>query len=38
MGKPLNQQLIVAKTRIENISLVKNLNLWGMEIDDISIL
>ena len=36
--KPLTSQMISNKTRTDNISMIKALNLWGNEIDDISIL
>jgi Leucine-rich repeat (LRR) protein len=38
MGKPLTQELIAAKTKTEQIHLIKNLNLWGNDLDDLSII
>ncbi|EGR33402.1 leucine rich repeat protein [Ichthyophthirius multifiliis] len=38
MGKPLTEDLIKQKTKTEAIHLVKNLNLWGQELDDLHVL
>ncbi|EAR89772.1 C21orf2 (macronuclear) [Tetrahymena thermophila SB210] len=38
MGKPLTEELIIQKTKCSSLSQIKNLNLWGSDIDDISIL
>ncbi|EGR30282.1 leucine rich repeat protein [Ichthyophthirius multifiliis] len=38
MGKPLTAELIKQKAKTEAIHLVKSLNLWGQEIDDLRVL
>ena len=38
MSKPLTKELILTRTKAENLESVKNLNLWGNEIDDVRIL
>lgn len=38
MSKPLTEDLILMRTKVGNLELIKNLNLWGNEIDDVSIL
>ncbi|KAL4495132.1 hypothetical protein ABPG72_007239 [Tetrahymena utriculariae] len=38
MGKPLTEELIIQKTKCSSLSQIKNLNLWGSDIDDITIL
>lgn len=38
MGGELTEKIIRAKTRLENLAEIKNLNLWGQELDDVSIL
>ena len=37
MSKPLTAELICMKTKASNLESVKNLNLWGNEIDDVRI-
>ena len=37
MSKPLTAELICLKTKAGNLESVKNLNLWGNEIDDVRI-
>ncbi|OMJ81759.1 hypothetical protein SteCoe_17700 [Stentor coeruleus] len=37
MSKPLTAELIIMKTKAGNLENVKNLNLWGNEIDDVRI-
>lgn len=37
MSKPLTAELICVKTKASNLESVKNLNLWGNEIDDVNI-
>jgi Leucine-rich repeat (LRR) protein len=37
MSKPLTSDLILQKTKASNLESVKNLNLWGNEIDDVRI-
>lgn len=36
-GQELTANLILQKTKVDNLSQVKNLNLWGMDLQDISI-
>jgi hypothetical protein len=38
MRHPLTPELIIAKTKTESLHLVKNLNLWGNNIDDLKVL
>jgi len=38
MGKPLNMDLIVSRAKTDNLYLIKKINLWGNEIDDVKIL
>jgi hypothetical protein len=38
MAKPLTEDLILMRTKAGNLELIKNLNLWGNEIDDVSVL
>ena len=38
MSKPLTAELIIQRTKASNLEGVKNLNLWGNEIDDVRIL
>ena len=38
MGKPLTAELVINKTKTESLHLVKNLNLWGNDIDDLKVL
>ena len=38
MGKPLTAELILQRTKADSLENVKNLNLWGNEIDDIRII
>lgn len=38
MSKPLTKDLIVSKTKTEQLASIKNLNLWGNDIDDLKIL
>lgn len=37
-GVPLTESLILQKTKLESLAAVKNLNLWGSEISELSIL
>ena len=34
----LNEELVLQKTRSENLASVRNLNLWGSDLSDVSIL
>lgn len=34
----LTEQIIKGKTRLDKLEEVKNLNLWGQDLDDVSIL
>ncbi len=38
MGKSLTPELIVQRSKTDNFEKIKNLNLWGNELDDVSIL
>lgn len=38
MEKPLTVELIHAKTKTDSLASIKNLNLWGNELTDLSIL
>ena len=38
MSKPLTADLILQRTKAGNLESVKNLNLWGNDIDDVRIL
>lgn len=35
---PLTEKMILGKTRAERLADVKNLNLWGQDLSDVSIL
>jgi hypothetical protein len=34
----LTEEMVLAKTRAEDLAAVKNLNLWGSDLTDVSIL
>jgi len=38
MGKPLTQDLVLLRSKADRLDSVRNLNLWGNDIDDVSIL
>ena len=38
MGKPLTAELVLLRSKCDNLLTVKNLNLWGNEIDDVKLL
>lgn len=38
MGKPLTAELIAQKTKNDQLYSIKNLNLWGNDIDDLKVL
>ena len=38
MGKPLTSELVLLHSKCDGIFTVKNLNLWGNEIDDVKLL
>jgi hypothetical protein len=38
MSKKLTTQLILAKTKSDNLINLKNLNLWGNDLDDLALL
>ena len=38
MGKPLTQDLVLLRSKADRLDSVKNLNLWGNDIDDVSII
>jgi len=37
-GKPLTRDLIVTKCKTDKLGAIKNLNLWGNDLDDLSLL
>lgn len=38
MGKPLTQELIIQKTKCDSLLQIKNLNMWGNDLDDLKAL
>eukprot|EP01017_Pseudomicrothorax_dubius_P027738 TRINITY_DN3235_c0_g2_i1.p1 TRINITY_DN3235_c0_g2~~TRINITY_DN3235_c0_g2_i1.p1 ORF type:complete len:270 (+),score=47.89 TRINITY_DN3235_c0_g2_i1:118-927(+) len=38
MSKKMTAELVAAKSKCDNLSMVRNLNLWGNDIEDVSIL
>lgn len=38
MGKPLSPDLIMMRSKCDRLDMVKNLNLWGNDISDVSVL
>lgn len=38
MGKELSSEMIMARCKTDNLALIKNLNLWGNEITDVSLI
>ena len=38
MGKTLTPELLLQKCKTDKLSSIKNLNLWGNDLDDLSIL
>jgi hypothetical protein len=38
MGKPLSEDLIKMRGKTDNLALIENLNLWGSELNDVSLL
>ncbi len=38
MGKSLTADLVLSKSKCDNLLAVKNLNLWGNDIDDMKLL
>ena len=38
MGKPLISELVLARSKSENLQNVKNLNLWGNDLEDMRLL
>jgi Leucine-rich repeat (LRR) protein len=38
MSKPLTIQLVQQKTKTDSLASIKNLNLWGNDIDDLKVL
>jgi Leucine-rich repeat (LRR) protein len=38
MGKPLRPDLIIQRSKSDRLDMVKSLNLWGNDIEDVSIL
>ena len=37
VGKPLTMDLVFTKTKSDNLSNIKNLNLWGNELEDLKL-
>lgn len=37
-GKPLTLELVFNKTKSDNLNNIKNLNLWGNDLEDLSII
>ena len=37
-GKPLTRDLIFTKTKSDNLQSIKNLNLWGNDLEDLSLI
>lgn len=37
-GKVLTQELVFNKTKSDNLQNIKNLNLWGNELEDLSLI
>ena len=37
-GKPLTKDLIFTKTKSDNLHSIKNLNLWGNDLEDLSLI
>lgn len=37
-GKTLTTDLVISKTKTNNLEQIKNLNLWGCELKDLSLL
>jgi Leucine-rich repeat (LRR) protein len=37
-SKPLTKELIMARCKQDNLKMLKNLNLWGNDLDDVSLL
>jgi len=38
MGKPLTLELIIQRTKSDKFEQIKNLNLWGNDLDDVSVI
>lgn len=38
MGKPLTPELVLARSKTDRLEYVKNLNLWGNELEDVKVL
>ena len=38
MSKKLTAELVIARSKTDNLSIVKNLNLWGNDLEDIQLL
>lgn len=37
-GKALTVELVLTKTKCDNLNSIKNLNLWGNELEDLQII
>ena len=38
MSKPLTRDLLIQKCKADKLTSIKNINLWGNDIDDLNIL
>lgn len=38
VGKPLTAELIFTKTKSDSLHNIKNLNLWGNDLEDLSLI
>lgn len=38
MGKPLTAELIIQKTKCDSLYSIRNLNMWGNDLDDLKVL
>lgn len=38
VGKPLTADLVFTKTKSNNLENIKNLNLWGNDLEDLSLI
>jgi hypothetical protein len=38
LGKPLTADLVFTKTKSDSLQNIKNLNLWGNDLEDLSLL
>lgn len=38
LGKPLTSELVFTKTKADSLVSIKNLNLWGNDLEDLSLI